>query len=311
MAVSRSLWAWLSTLRSLLGDRGRSPQLPHEADSSGRPSCRCCSSRRCWCRGRRLRGRRRLGGRALARARARGPVRLRGGLPPPARAGGAGTTAGRVTRLAPARRSAQDGSFPAGATRRCPGDSATSWDACRAGERASWCSARTTTPRTCPGFVGANDGASGTAVAVQLARTIKPRTLRRTVVFVLFDGEESPRGTPACAVRPRGAAGQQGRGAALPRRARDGAAGLRRRPQPAHPARGLVRSGALEAPARGGAPCGRRERVPRRHRPDSARRPPAVPRAGGAVDRPDRLRLPTASTAAATTSRRSPSAAST
>ena len=48
-----------------------------------------------------------------------------------------------------------------------------------------------------PGFVGANDGASGTAVAVQLARTIKPRTLRRTVVFVLFDGEESPRGSPA------------------------------------------------------------------------------------------------------------------
>jgi hypothetical protein len=47
-----------------------------------------------------------------------------------------------------------------------------------------------------PGFVGANDGASGTAVAVQLARTIKPRTLRRTIVFALFDGEESPRGTP-------------------------------------------------------------------------------------------------------------------
>ena len=47
-----------------------------------------------------------------------------------------------------------------------------------------------------PGFLGANDGASGTAVAVELARTIRPRTLRRTVVFVLFDGEESPRGTP-------------------------------------------------------------------------------------------------------------------
>jgi hypothetical protein len=47
-----------------------------------------------------------------------------------------------------------------------------------------------------PGFVGANDGASGTAVAVQLARTIRPRELRRTVVFALLDGEESPRGTP-------------------------------------------------------------------------------------------------------------------
>lgn len=48
-----------------------------------------------------------------------------------------------------------------------------------------------------PGFVGAVDGASGTAVVVQLARTVRPRQLRPTVVFVLFDGEESPRGTPA------------------------------------------------------------------------------------------------------------------
>jgi glutaminyl-peptide cyclotransferase len=45
-----------------------------------------------------------------------------------------------------------------------------------------------------PGFVGANDGASGTAVAAQLARTI--RRPRHTVHFVFFDGEESPRGTP-------------------------------------------------------------------------------------------------------------------
>jgi glutaminyl-peptide cyclotransferase len=47
-----------------------------------------------------------------------------------------------------------------------------------------------------PGFVGANDGASGTAAVVELARTIRPRQLRPTVVFILFDGEESPRGTP-------------------------------------------------------------------------------------------------------------------
>jgi peptidase M28-like protein len=47
-----------------------------------------------------------------------------------------------------------------------------------------------------PGFVGANDGASGTAVVTQLARTLKPHRLRRTVVFALFDGEESPRGVP-------------------------------------------------------------------------------------------------------------------
>ena len=44
------------------------------------------------------------------------------------------------------------------------------------------------------GFVGANDGASGVAVALQLARSIKPRTLRPTVVFVFFDGEEAPPG---------------------------------------------------------------------------------------------------------------------
>ncbi len=47
-----------------------------------------------------------------------------------------------------------------------------------------------------PGFVGANDGASGTAVAVQLARTIRKRELRPTLVFVLFDGEETPPGAP-------------------------------------------------------------------------------------------------------------------
>nr|MDP9490882.1 M28 family metallopeptidase [Actinomycetota bacterium] len=47
-----------------------------------------------------------------------------------------------------------------------------------------------------PGFVGANDGASGTATVVELARSIRPRQLRPTVVFILFDGEESPRGAP-------------------------------------------------------------------------------------------------------------------
>lgn len=45
-----------------------------------------------------------------------------------------------------------------------------------------------------PGFVGANDAASGTAVTLQLAREIKPRTIKPTLLFVFFDGEESPRG---------------------------------------------------------------------------------------------------------------------
>jgi hypothetical protein len=60
-----------------------------------------------------------------------------------------------------------------------------------------------------PGFVGANDGAAGTAVVAQLARTIEPRSLRPTVVFVLFDGEESPRGTPDHRFAERGLRGSK------------------------------------------------------------------------------------------------------
>jgi hypothetical protein len=48
-----------------------------------------------------------------------------------------------------------------------------------------------------PGFIGANDAASGTAVVRQLARTIKPRQLRPTLIVVFFDGEEAPRGKDA------------------------------------------------------------------------------------------------------------------
>lgn len=47
------------------------------------------------------------------------------------------------------------------------------------------------------GFVGANDGASGTAVVLQIARTIRPRELRPTVVFIFFDGEETPSDAPS------------------------------------------------------------------------------------------------------------------
>lgn len=43
-----------------------------------------------------------------------------------------------------------------------------------------------------PGFVGANDGAGGTAAVVELARQLKPREIGPTVVFILFDGEEEP-----------------------------------------------------------------------------------------------------------------------
>ena len=59
-----------------------------------------------------------------------------------------------------------------------------------------------------PGFVGANDGAAGTAAVVELARTLE-RELpegHREVRFVLFDGEEEPLGCPdarfqRCALR--------------------------------------------------------------------------------------------------------------
>jgi glutaminyl-peptide cyclotransferase len=46
-----------------------------------------------------------------------------------------------------------------------------------------------------PGFVGANDGASGTATVVELARALARRPApahRPEIRFVLFDGEESP-----------------------------------------------------------------------------------------------------------------------
>jgi hypothetical protein len=56
-----------------------------------------------------------------------------------------------------------------------------------------------------PGFVGANDGASGTAVVVQLARTLERP--RHTIKFILFDGEESPRGTPDRLFAQRGLRG--------------------------------------------------------------------------------------------------------
>ena len=47
-----------------------------------------------------------------------------------------------------------------------------------------------------PRFVGANDGAAGTAILTQLARTLKPRRARSTLVFIAFDGEELPPGKP-------------------------------------------------------------------------------------------------------------------
>jgi hypothetical protein len=60
-----------------------------------------------------------------------------------------------------------------------------------------------------PGFLGANDGGSGTAAVVQLARQLKSRTIGPTVKFVLFDGEESPRGVPDDQFLARGLRGSK------------------------------------------------------------------------------------------------------
>ena len=48
-----------------------------------------------------------------------------------------------------------------------------------------------------PGFVGANDGASGTATVLELSRVLRAgrRACDREIRFVFFDGEESPRGS--------------------------------------------------------------------------------------------------------------------
>jgi glutaminyl-peptide cyclotransferase len=45
-----------------------------------------------------------------------------------------------------------------------------------------------------PGFVGANDGASGVAVVLELARNLPRRLEGPSIDLVLFDAEEAPRG---------------------------------------------------------------------------------------------------------------------
>lgn len=60
-----------------------------------------------------------------------------------------------------------------------------------------------------PGNVGANDGAGGSAAVIQLARQLKPRRIRPTVYFVLFDGEETPAGVPESQFYQRGLRGSK------------------------------------------------------------------------------------------------------
>ena len=87
-----------------------------------------------------------------------------------------------------------------GASSRSPGHPgcATSSARCPGTRPADRASARTTTRIDTPaGFVGANDGAAGTAAVVELARALRasaaPAPARREIRFVLFDGEEAPR----------------------------------------------------------------------------------------------------------------------
>lgn len=64
------------------------------------------------------------------------------------------------------------------------------------------------------GFVGANDGASGTATVLELARALRRERAAgrggdRAVRFALFDGEESPRGVPDDRFLERGLRGSR------------------------------------------------------------------------------------------------------
>ncbi len=57
-----------------------------------------------------------------------------------------------------------------------------------------------------PGFVGANDGASGVAVLLVLARSLPRPVFGRSVTFAFFDAEEAPPGT---AFEAEGSAGSR------------------------------------------------------------------------------------------------------
>jgi hypothetical protein len=141
-----------------------------------------------------------------------------------------------------------------------------------------------------PGFVGANDGASGTAVVAQLARTI--RRPRHTIHFIFFDGEEAPRGVPDSDFEEEGLRGSKvaarqfadARAMVLLDFVGDRDLSI---PREDYSAPGLWRKLRRAASrARAGwafpGPLGRRR----------ARRPPALPAPRCAGDRPDRLRLP-------------------
>ncbi len=143
-----------------------------------------------------------------------------------------------------------------------------------------------------PGFVGANDGAGGTAVLVQLARTIKPRTIGPSVVFLALDGEETPAGVPDQEFLQKGIRGAKVAAPVYKKAKAMILLDFVANKNLVIAARGVLGQGALGAPAPGGRPRRRRFRLPGRdERPDRGR-PLPVQRGRRALDRPDRLRLP-------------------
>ena len=213
-----------------------------------------------------------------------------GGLDAAARAGRDGAAAGRLAQLAAARAAAAPTCCRTAASRRCPAACAT-WSArCPGASRATSWSAPTTTPRTSPASWAPTTAPRGTAVVTQLARTLKRP--RHTIKFILFDGEETPRGTPDRLFAQRGLRGAK---VAAPRY-RDARAMVlldfvadRRLSIPREGS--SDRRAVARACARPRAPpaSGATSRPSTQHDPG---RPPPVPPGGRAVDRPDRLRLP-------------------
>ena len=143
-----------------------------------------------------------------------------------------------------------------------------------------------------PGFVGANDGAGGTAVLVQLARTLEPRSIGPSVVLFALDGEEAPTSVSDAQFLQYGVRGEGSRRRST-RRRRRWSCSTSSRTRPDRPPRGLSdrRSGSVYAvlpPASAWVLSSRTD-----EQPESEARPP-VRRASRTVDRPDRFRLPCA-----------------
>ena len=143
------------------------------------------------------------------------------------------------------------------------------------------------------GFVGANDGAGGTAALLELARVLQ-RTKRPAnappIRFIAFDGEEATDDNDFYGTGLRGSKPYARKQRAHAARGR--ADGLHRRQGPRDPARGVLGRGDVGRPAR--APRRTSARAPRsrtRRRATVLDDHTPFVRARRAVDRPDRLHV--------------------